>query len=95
MISTQTSRSFLDADAATNLDSVHYDQANQVRQHPSQRSKSRAGLLHRETRIHDYHGSTVRRKHSDQLFGKVVGRATCERDTRSFRHLRVSHRSGK
>src|SRR5205823_13087325 len=37
----------------------------------------------------------LRRKHSDQLFGKVVRRATCERDSTSFRHLRLSHRSRK
>src|SRR5207249_9642626 len=37
----------------------------------------------------------LRRKHSDQLFGNVVRPATRERDSTSFRHLRVSHRSRK
>src|SRR5215471_5828493 len=33
----------------------------------------------------------LRRKHSDQLLGNAVWRPTCKRESRSFRHLRLSH----
>src|SRR5262249_38926728 len=37
----------------------------------------------------------LRRKHSDQLLGNAVWRPTCKRESRSFRHLRLSHGSVK
>src|SRR5205085_12040526 len=37
----------------------------------------------------------LRRKHSDQLLGNAVWRPTCKRESRSFRHQRLSHRSWK